>query len=81
MRRPTASSATRNPTSERGRIPAQIVGQPLAELEVALTGGPIAPLGGHFGDSATRERRLDRQFEGELEPRRALDVSRIEKAA
>ena len=69
------------PTDERAPIPAQVVRQPLAKLEVALAGRPIAPRRRHLGDPPAVERRLHRQLERQLEAGLALDRDRVEEAA
>ena len=71
-RRPAAGDAP-NPPAERDPVPVQVVRQPLAQLEVALAGGPIAPGRRDLGDAAAGERRLDRQLERQLEAGGALD--------
>src|SRR6266550_4874834 len=53
--------------------------EPLPELEVALPGGPIAPRRRDLGDAPTRDRRLDRQLQGQLEPGAALDRRHVEE--
>ena len=55
------------PPAERDPVPVQVVRQPLAQLEVALAGGPVAPGRRDLGDAPPGERRLDRELEGQLE--------------
>ena len=54
-------------------VPVQVVRKPLAELEVALAGSPVAPRRRDLGDPAAGQRRLDRELQGQLEAGRALD--------
>ena len=75
------AAAPREAADERGAVPVQVVRQPLAQLEVALAGRPVAPRRRHLGDAAAGQRRLDRQLQRELEPGRALDPDRVEEAA
>ena len=74
------SGGRREPPAEGDEVPAQVVREPLPELEVALAGRAVAPRRRHLGEPAAVERRLHRQLEGELEPGLALDRDRIEEA-
>ena len=69
------------PADERDPVPVQVVRQPLAELEVALAGGPVAPRRRDLGDPSAGQRRLDGELEGELEAGGALDRHRVEEPA
>ena len=68
------------PAHERHPIPVQVVRQPLAELEVALAGRPVAPRGRQLGDAAIEQRCLDGQLKGQLEAGGALDRDRLQVA-
>src|SRR6267143_6536144 len=68
------------PRNEGDSIPVEVVRKPLAELEIALTGRPVAPRRRDLGDGAAQLGCLDGQFEGELEARCALDRDGVEES-
>src|SRR5690349_8422133 len=69
------------PSNEGSPIPIEVVRQPLPELEVALTRGPVPPRRRNFVDAAPIERSFDGQLQRELETRGAVDRHRVEEAA
>ena len=76
-RRPPAAT---QPSDERRPVPVQVVRQPLAKLEVALARRPVTPRRRDLGDAPTRQRRLHRELEGELEAGGALDGDGVQEA-
>src|SRR3954452_1279656 len=78
---PGRRTAAEPTASEGDPIPVQILGQPLAQLEIAGPRGPVAPGGRDLRDTVLAEGGLHRQFECQLEPSGALDRDAVEEPA